>query len=75
MTKRLVGFLPEETHHTIPAAYRTLTFAGGDQKVAAIGDVAEVQMDDGSRVSAARQRHLSEVRHIARAGWYRWISS
>jgi len=39
----------------------SVTFAGRDEKVAAVADVAEVQVDHGSRMSAAGERDLSQV--------------
>jgi len=39
----------------------SVTFAGRDEKVAAVADVAEVQVDHGSRMPAAGERDLSQV--------------
>lgn len=38
-----------------------LTFARRDEKVAAVTDVAEIQVHHGSRVSGASERNLSQV--------------
>lgn len=47
-----------------------LTFAGRDQEVAAVADVAEVQVDNGAGVAATRQGYLAEIRghHLVTEG-------